>query len=180
MTEAIKTYRTRVHGLLGDRHTIYDEEGEIGVLTMERKFFRVVSATYRPKKGEVLLFRRDPGLLRGQFSMWTEHREWLGSSLRWNFLKRELRVETGSRPYRVLPLPAFRRGWRLCAPKTGEMARIDAGLFGRGTRMEVYRRMDFELLLFSYFLGSQVYLESIWPGPGLEEEATSLPSPSKA
>lgn len=180
MPEPLKTFRIVKKGFWNPRHVVSDDEGEIGVLTVERKRGRIYQAIFRPKKGEVLFFRRDPGVLRGQFSLWTDGREWLGSSLRWSLFRREFQLETGTRPYRVVPLPSFTRGWRLCGPKTGEMARFDAGLFGRTTRIEVYRRVDFELWVFAYFVGSQVYLESLWPGPVLEGENESVPSPSKA
>ena len=40
---------------------------------------------------EYTLVIRDPGLLRSQFSVWTEGREWLGSSLRWGWTRRRCR-----------------------------------------------------------------------------------------
>jgi 5-methyltetrahydrofolate--homocysteine methyltransferase len=49
-----------------------------------------VRAIWRPEKGEVLTFRRDPGLLRSQFSVWTEGHEWLGAALRSHVLRREV------------------------------------------------------------------------------------------
>ena len=124
-------------------------------------------------KGEILEFRRDPGILRSQFSLWTESREWLGSSLRWSFVQREINLSTGSLAMRLVPMPGFRRGWRLLAPKTGEMARIETRPFRRGCCVQVFRRMDFEVLLFAYFLGSQILIESLWPGP---EAETSPPT----
>ncbi len=89
-------------------------------------------------------------------------------------------LSTGAKPYRLLPLPAFRPGWRLVAPKTGEMARILPSLLRRENRIEVFRRVDFELVLFAYFLGWQLHLESIWPGRAVEMESESLVTPSKA
>src|SRR5262249_11781101 len=125
MAEVIATYHTRVTGLWNTRHTISTAGEELGVLDIERdKKGMIVRGKYTPKKGEVLHFRRDPGLLRSQFSLWTEGREWLGSSLRWSFLRREIAMATGTKPYRLLPLPGFRRGWSMVAPRTGEMARI--------------------------------------------------------
>jgi hypothetical protein len=125
---------------------------------------------YVPTKGEVLLLRRDPGLLRSQFSLWTERQEWLGSSLRWHWLRREIVLHTGSKPLRIQPLPGFRPGWRLVAPRTGEMARVLARPLGRRATIEVYRRLDPELVVFTYFLARQILLESLWPGPAEHED----------
>jgi len=180
MPEAIQTYTIQSSGF-GRRHRVSDQDGERGVLTLDRRFGRIHQAQYHPsKKGEVLTFRPEPGMLPNQYSVWNEHREWLGSSLRWNMFKREILVNTGSRPYRVIPLPSLTRGWRLCAPKTGEMCRFDAGLVGGKTRIEVYRRMDFDLLLFAYFVGTRNLLLSIWPGPTLDADNEAVPSPSGA
>ena len=101
--------------------------------------------------------------------MWTDGKEWLGSALRWSFLTRSVSVSTGGKPFRLLPLTGFRRGWALYAPKTGENARIRVGVLGRNARLEVFRRLDFPLLLFAYFLGCQIYGESLWPGPPPEK-----------
>ena len=119
-------------------------------------------------------------MLRSQFSLWTEGNEWLGSSLRRNFLRRDIEIWTGTKPYRILPLEGFRRGWRLLAPKTGEMAQVHAPLFGRRASIEVYRRIEFELLLFTWFLGAQLLCESFWPGPAVDVTPESLASASKA
>ena len=166
MPEAIQTYRASVRGRWNQRHEISGDEGPLGVMTVQRsRTGMVIGGDYRPSSGEIYLFRRDPGLLRSQFSMWTDSKEWLGSSLRWSFVSRAVHLSTGTKPYRLLPLPGLRRGWGLYAPKTGEAAQIQVGLVGRGAVLEVYRRMDLSLLLFSYFLGSQIYAESLWPGP---------------
>jgi hypothetical protein len=125
----------------------------------------------------VLQIRRDPGLLRSQFSIWTQGQEWLGSSLRWSFVRREIVLHTGSRPLRILPQPGFRMGWTLQAPRTGEIARISPGPFSRRSRIEVFRKVEFELLLFTYFLGWQIRLESFWPGPLIDEEPSAAPAP---
>jgi len=181
MPEVIATYTARVSGFWNTRHAISGDRGELGTLALERSRRGViVRGRYTPHKGEVLSFRRDPGLLRSQFSLWTEGREWLGSSLRWSFLGREIALSTGNRPYRLLPLPGFRRGWRLIAPKTGEMARIAPIPLRRASRLEVCRRIDFELVLFAYFLGWQIYAESLWPGRDDETEQESLSTPLKA
>jgi hypothetical protein len=175
MPELLATYRTTIRGLWTARHTVFRDGERLGVLTVERRGPGLIArGTWRPEKGEVLHFRRDPGVLRSQFSLWTEGNEWLGSSLRWSFLAREISLSTGSKPYRLLPLPAFRRGWRMVAPKTGELARILPGALGRSSRIEVYRKVDFELLLFAYFLGSQVYAESFWPAHAPEDDAQGL------
>ena len=181
MPQAIATYTTRVRGLWTTRHEIQAETGPLGVLTIERnRKGLVTTGRSRPEKGEVLTLRRDPGLLRSQFSLWTEGREWLGSSLRWSFVGREIALSTGTKPYRLLPLPGFRAGWRMVAPKTGEMARIQTSVLRRGSRIEVFRRVDFELVLFAYFLGWQLRLESLWPGREVDVETENLPTASRA
>jgi hypothetical protein len=181
VAETIATYEVRVSGLWRTRHKITSSGEPVGELTVARNNKGMIwRGEYRPVKGEVLHFRRDPGLLRSQFSLWTEGREWLGSSLRSSFVRREIALATGNKPYRVLPLPGFGRGWRMLAPKTGEMARITPVPFGRKTRIEVYRRVDFELVLFAYFLGHQIYAESFWPSRDLLAEQDSVPTPSKA
>ncbi|HIG11104.1 MAG: hypothetical protein ABGY71_12130 [bacterium] len=169
------TYTTRVAGIWNTRHIIEDSEGVIGQLVTSRNAWGMVTgARYLPQEGEVLEFRRDPGILRSQFSLWTEDGEWLAAALRWGFAQRVVNLSTGSKPMRLVPLPGFSRGWRLLAPKTGEMARITQDLVGRGCRVEVFRRMDFEVVLFAYFLGSQLLMESIWPGPEAERSAAAL------
>jgi hypothetical protein len=180
MPQPIATYTARVSGLWSTRHELAGEQGRMGVLTVERDAKGViVRGRYAPEKGEVLVLRRDPGLLRSQFSLWTEGREWLGSSLRWSFVGREIVLSTGAKPYRLLPLPSFRPGWRMVAPKTGEMARILPDGFGR-SRIEVYRRVDTELVLFALFLSAQVRGESWWPARADEGESETISSPSKA
>jgi len=165
MPEPIKTLRTKVRGRWNPRHTFLDADGNtLGVLAVKRnRWGMVVGAEYRPEKGEVLYLRRDPGLLRAQFSLWTDGKEWLGSSLRWHVGRRQVDVWTGGRPYRVVPRRGFGRGWRVVATKTGEAAEIRVPLVGRGSRIEQFRKMDFELLLFCYFLGSISLGESLLP-----------------
>lgn len=182
MPETIATYRTRVSGLFRPRHVIVDAGGkEVGVLSISRNKKGVITgARYQPAQGEVLAIRRDPGILRSQFSCWTEGREWIGSSLRWSFFAREIALATGNKPYRLLPVAGLRRGWRMFAPKTGEMARIEPRGLGRGSTIQVFRRVDFELVLFAYFLGSQVYSESFWPGREVTDDQESVPTASKA
>jgi len=180
MVERIATYRARQRGLLGSKHTLEGPDGPLGVLELERGLGGAIArARFVPVSGEVLTFRREPGVLRGQFSLWTEGREWLGSSLRSSFVKREIALSTGAKSFRLLPTASFGRGWRMLAPKTGEMARIvPEGL--RGSRIEVYRRVETELLIFAYFLSVQVGCESWWPARADEGESETIPTPSKA
>jgi hypothetical protein len=169
-------YRARVRGLWTTTHELEGPAGPLGTLKVRRnRYGMVVQGLWTPVKGETLLLRRDPGLLRSQFSLWTEGREWLGSSLRWSFAAREIVLHTGSRPLRLLPLPGLRVGWTLQAPRTGELARISAGLLGRGSRIEVFRKVEFELVVFSYFLGWQVRAESLLPGPRRDDDPTAAP-----
>jgi len=161
-----QTIDVEIQGLWSSIHTLSRAGEPLGVLSVQRGSKGLVEgARYVPAKGEVLLLRRDPGLLRSQFSLWTEGREWLGSALRWNIFKREIVLHTGSKPLRIQPLSGLRPGWTLQAPKTGEMARILGRPFGRRARIEVYRRLDMELVVFAYFLGSMILIESLWPGP---------------
>lgn len=165
MSDVLQTYRTRVSGLWSPRHTILDDQGgTLGVLSVRRnRYGMVVGGEYRPEKGEVIYFERNPGLLRGQFSAWTEGREWLGSSLRQQVSKRQIDIWTGGKPYRVVPRTGLRRGWRIVATKTGEAAEIQVPLVGRDATILVRRKLDFEILLFCYFLGSMVLSESVLP-----------------
>jgi hypothetical protein len=177
MTEPIATYRTRLAGLLAPRHEVSDANGPLGTLHTERNRYGLTTrATWRPLKGEVLNYRRDPGLLRSQFSIWTDGREWLGSSLRARFFDREIALSTPNKSLRMLPVPGFRRGWRLHAPKTGELARVTPRGLGKASDIEVYRRIDLELVLFAYFVGSLVYAESFWPGPSVVDDLDSVPT----
>ncbi|MBL8863755.1 MAG: hypothetical protein JNK02_17330 [Planctomycetes bacterium] len=182
MTAPIATYRTRPTGIWSPHHEILDANGRIGVLQAERNRWSLTTrATWRPEKGEVLTFRRDPGLLRSQFSVWTDGREWLGSSLRSRFFGREIALSTPSKSLRMLPVPGFQRGWRLHAPKTGELARITPDGLGKASTLQVFRRVELELVLFAYFVGALVYAESYWPGPAIVDDLESLPTaPSKA
>ena len=178
MAETVSSYRALVSGLWNSAHRLLGPDGEVGLLQGRRNGWgMVVEGEWTPAKGEKLRFRRDPGLLRSQFSVWTEGREWLGSSLRWSFRRREIVLHTGSRPLRLVPLSGFRTGWTLQAPRTGEMARFRGGLLGRAMQIEVYRKLEFELLVFAYFLVWQIRRESFWPGPALDEDPTLTPAP---
>jgi hypothetical protein len=170
MADTPTVYTTRVSGLWNSRHELRSEGERLGVLSLQRGAPGLVtSGEYRPEKGEVLSFRRDPGLLRSQFSMWTDGHEWLGSSLRWSFVRREITIHNGGKPFRLLPLRSLQRGWSLYAPRTGENARLSVPLVGRSARLAVFRRVDFPLLVFTYFLGCQLWGESLWPGPSEAE-----------
>lgn len=181
MTDALQTYTFSSSGLFTPRYVVSDTDGKLGELRVKRNHWGLISgATYRPEKGEVLQFKRDPGLLRAQFSMWTEDREWLSSSLRWSFFSRPITIHTGTKPQTLLPLPGFRAGWKLMAPKTGEMARLTTGLISSKARLEVFRRMDFELVLFAFFLGSLTKCEFLWTGPVEHRVKESQPSASNS
>ena len=182
MSDPTASYTARASGLWTPVHRLEQDGEPVGSLTIERRPWGLIAgARWIPSRGEVLRIRRDPGLLRSQFSLWTESGEWLGSSLRWNVLKREVVLHTGSRPLRLLPGPGLGCGWVLVAPKTGAMARVRGGLLGRERRIEVYRRLDFELVVFTYFLGSMIWAESAWPGPSTEPVGGASPeSPSPA
>jgi len=172
MPEAVAVYEVRISGLWNTTHRFFLDGKELGVLRITRGRDGVVrSGRYSPEKGEVLTLRRDPGLLRSQFSLWTDGPEWLGSSLRWSLFGREVVLHTGSKPLRLLPAPGLRTGWTLQAPRTGQMARILATPLTRRARIEVFRKVDFELVVFSYFLGKQILLESFLPGPRAYSEA---------
>jgi hypothetical protein len=170
---------TRVSGLWNTRHKIFEDGEELGTFEVRRNSIGLVAlGRYTPIKGETLVVRRDPGILRSQFSLWTEAGEWLGSALRWSFAGRVIDISTGSKPLRLIPLAGFRRGWRLMAPKSGEMARVVARPFSRGSEIHVHRRMDFEQVLFAYFLGAQLLSESAWPGPAEQRSDSSVPATS--
>lgn len=169
MADRTSSYEARVEGLWNTTHTLTRDGERVGVLRMNRNAKGLISeGVYTPEKGEVLTIRRDPGLLRSQFSLWTDGPEWLGSSLRWNVVQREVVLHTGSRPLRLLPSQGFGCGWNLVAPKTGLMASVRGGFLSRKRSLAVYRRLDFELLVFAYFLGSMIFRESLLPGPSTE------------
>ena len=165
MAQPKKTFTTRVSGFLRPRHRVFDSDGEeLGALEVKRnRIGLIVSGTWKPRKGEVLEFRRDPGILRAQFSCWTEAREWLGSSIRPGTLRRTIELCTGSKPMRLVPTLDFSRGWRIVGSRSGQIAELRHKWIGRGARIEVHRKMDFELLLFAYFIGGLALWESALP-----------------
>lgn len=176
MSETTETYRTRVSGLWRPEHTLLDGEGRtLGVLRVRRnRVGLVVGADYHPAAGEVLHFRREPGLLRAQFSLWTEGKEWLGSSIRQGFLRRTVELWTSTRPYRLVPRLGLAKGWRMVASKTGLVAELAHPLFGRGATLTVHRKLDFELLLLGYFVGTLALWESV-PPTSLEAAERAAP-----
>jgi len=76
---------------------------------------------------------------------------------------RRIDVWNSVRPYRVVPKRGLGRGWRIIASKTGEVASIEQPLFPRKSQWTAQRKLDFELLLFCYFLGSMSPMESVMP-----------------
>ncbi|MCA9000859.1 MAG: hypothetical protein KDB61_02975 [Planctomycetes bacterium] len=165
MAPKTQTFSTRVSGWWAPKHTILDEAGEtLGVLSVHRNWRgMIMGGEYVPKKGEKLIIRRDPGLQRAQFSLWTDTREWLGSSLRPRLIQRRIDVWSGVRPYRIVPKAGFGRGWRIIASKTGEVATISQPLLPRRSQWVIHRKTDFEMMLFCYFLGSLSPSESFLP-----------------
>src|SRR5689334_4146548 len=116
MVERIAMYRTRARGVPRSAHEIEGPDGPLGVLHVERnRGGMIVRGRFVPQKGEVLTIRREPGILRAQYSLWTDGREWLGSSLRSGFVRREIALSTGSKSFRLLPTASFGRGWRMLA-----------------------------------------------------------------
>ncbi len=165
MAKHLKTFTTRVSGFLSPRHTVIDEDGkEIGVIQVRRnRLGMIVSGTWTPEKGEVLVFKRQPGLLRAQFACWTEAREWLGSSIRPGVMRRTVEISTGAKSVRLVPRLALGRGWRVVGAKSALVAQIDHGWLNRGAKIETFKKFDLELLLFSYFLGGLALWESALP-----------------
>lgn len=181
MPQPLRTIKIKKHGLWNRTHLLIDEDGNLlGKLAIRRnRWGLVVAGEYRPEKGEVLRIRRDPGLLRAQFSLWSEEGEWLGSSLRWAWMRRQIDLWTGSKPFRIVPARGFRRGWRMIATKTGESASIRLG-FG-SAEIKQHRKVNFELMLFAHFLGSLTPYECFWPTSiDAEERGTTGIKPARA
>lgn len=182
MPDPVKVYESRVSGLWNARHEFLLDGERLGVIRLHRRWYGAVDrCEYLPEKGSRLEFRREPGLLRGQFTLWApDTHEWLGSSVRFGFFRREIEVSTGGKPFRLVPSAGFGRGWSLNAPKTGEIARMRVGFLGRNARIEVYRRLDFMLLLMAYGIGCQILTESFFPGPADNSPRITAGGPAKA
>lgn len=165
MPDPSKTFTTRVSGFLSPVHVVSDGEGaEVGRIEVRRnRLGMIVSGIWTPAKGEVLEFKRQPGLLRAQFACWTEAREWLGSTIRPGVARRTVEMWTGGKPLRLVPTLEIERGWRVMGAKSGLVARIRHGWFSRGATLETYRKIDLELLLFAYFIGGLALWESALP-----------------
>ena len=85
------------------------------------------------------------------------------ASLRWHVARRQIDLWTGGKPYRVVPTLGLSRSWRMIAVKTGEAAAFRCRLFSRSTSIKVHRKLDFELVLFTYFLGQMTLNEWFFP-----------------
>jgi len=163
-------YTIRPQGLFSSAFA-FERGGEvIGTLTRKRAgVLRLVnSSTYVPVQGETISIERDPGLLRHQFGAWSQvhggqGREWLGSSIRYGMLGREISLHGGNKPFRLVPTKSFGSGWEMHAPKTGLVATLKK----KGGTIEVTleRRVDFYLLLLAFHNIATAWTSSIWPGP---------------
>jgi hypothetical protein len=60
------------------------------------------------------------------------------------------------------------------------MARLTASLHPRSAKLEVLRKIDFEVIVFAYFLGYQVHLEFLGPGPRPVDDPETAARPSSA
>ena len=160
-----KTFTTRVSGLIRPVHVVLDEEGkELGRIQVSRnRLGMIVKGVWTPAKGEVLEFRRQPGLLRAQFACWTEAREWLGATIRPGFMRRTIEMWTRGKPMRLVPRVESGRGWRIVGAKSGVVAQVTYPWFGRSAKLETFRKIDMELLLFAYFIGGLATWESAAP-----------------
>ncbi len=169
MAKDATIYNVKSSGFWNTRHKFSQvtDEGskEVGTLKIQRKRFLITDGDWEPVSGEELAMRRDPGLLRSQFSLWTDRREWLGSSLRPNVVSREVEFSTANKPLRLLPVEGLRCGWSLYAPKSGQIMRTMSQPGSSTTKIEVFRRLDFPLVIFGFFIGQQLKLESVLPGP---------------
>ena len=163
-------YIVRPQGLLNPTFQ-FEREGEVlGHMRRERALGigRLRASLYTPLSGEPISVQRDPGLLRSQFSAWSQihggqGREWLGSSINYEVLGREITLHNGTKPFRLIPTKAFGMGWELHAPKTGLVATFKKK--GRAVEIHLDRRVDFFLLLLSFHNIGSAWLTSISPGP---------------
>ena len=180
MAEPLKTFTTRVSGLFRPVHVVSDSDGkELGRIVVRRnRLGMIVSGTWTPAKGEVLEFKRQPGLLRAQFACWTEAREWLGATIRPGIARRTIEMWTGGKPLRLVPSLGFGRGWRIVGSKSGLVAQLNHSWIGRGAKLETFRKIDLELLLFAYFIGGLALWESALP-TSLESVDRGTPKPAR-
>lgn len=150
---------------------VFEREGEVlGTMRRTRRmgFLRLQGSVYTPVSGETITIQRDPGLLRSQFSAWSQvhggqGREWLGSSINYGLFGREISLHNGNKPFRLVPSKAFGSGWELHAPKTGLTATIKKK--GGAIEIELERRVDFFLLLLAFHNVATAWLLSVLPGP---------------
>lgn len=161
-------YIVRAKGLINPEFTFEREGDVLGTMKRDRKLGRLMGSVYVPVQGETITVQRDPGLLRNQFSAWSQihggqGREWLGSSINYGLIGREVTLHNGTKPFRLVPTKAFGTGWELHAPKTG----LVATFIKRGSTVEVRleRRVDFFLLLLAFHNIATAWLKSVWPGP---------------
>ena len=162
-------YRIKPSGFFNTTH-VFEREGQVlGTMTRRRGVTGLVSASvYEPLDGETISIERDPGLLRHQFGCWSQvhggqGREWLGSSIRYTMLGREITLHGGGKPFRLVPCKGFGIGWDLHAPKTGLVASFRKA--GGGVDVTLERRVDFYLLLLAYHNIASGWLSSLLPGP---------------
>ena len=162
-------YLVRAKGLVNPAFE-FEREGQVlGTMRRTRLLgcLRLQGAVYEPVQGETITIQRDPGLLRSQFSAWSQvhggqGREWLGSSIRYG-ASREITIHGGGKPFRLVPCKGFGMGWDLHAPKTGLVASFRKK--GGAVEVTLERRVDFYLLLLAYHNLASAWLSSLLPGP---------------
>lgn len=163
-------YLVRAKGLVNPAFE-FEREGQVlGTMRRTRLLgcLRLQGAVYEPVQGETITIQRDPGLLRSQFSAWSQvhggqGREWLGSSINYGIIGREISLHNGTKPFRLIPSKTFGPGWELHAPKTGLTATFKK--VSGGIEIGLERRVDFFLLLLAFHNVATARLASIWPGP---------------
>ncbi|MFT4710631.1 MAG: hypothetical protein ACI9D0_001493 [Bacteroidia bacterium] len=163
-------YTIHKSGLWNSSH-VFERGGEtIGTLAVKRggPLAMIAGSHYTPVEGENITIERDPGLLRAQFGCWSQvhggqGREWLGSSIRYNLMAREVTLHGGQKPYRVTPSRTFGIGWDMHAPKTGLVAEFRKK--GNTVEVTLHRRVDFFLLLLAYHTICTSWMSSLLSGP---------------